>query len=342
MADYNAWMNAKVYDAAALLSPEALTADRGAFFGSVLGTLNHLVVGDTLWLKRFALHPASRDSLSPITSRPTPTSLRQIVHTDLADLRRSREWLDALIVRWIDQLDPAALQEPLHYRNTRGEPQCKRLDALLQHFFNHQTHHRGQASTLLHQAGLDIGVTDLLARIPNESGAACVTESTIIAPKHEPLLAGANTPLQTEAASRTGACLCGTIVFEVSDAPRHIYQCHCSLCRRQGGAAGNAGMIVYHRQVRWISGHDRVSTYRKSSGFRADFCSACGSPVPNPIGDSPYTWVPVGLLDSSEGLTIALHLFMGSKAAWDPTPTAGTLHDTMPSLQTLLAVLHAP
>lgn len=59
MAAYNEWMNAKVYDAARNLPGEELVANKNAFFGSILGTLNHLVIGDTIWLKRFAIHPAN-------------------------------------------------------------------------------------------------------------------------------------------------------------------------------------------------------------------------------------------------------------------------------------------
>jgi uncharacterized damage-inducible protein DinB len=86
LARYNAWMNGRLYDAAATLPEAALVVDRGAFFGSILGTLEHLVVADTLWLKRFAAHPAA-GALAPVTALPAPTSLGQIQFGALAPLR---------------------------------------------------------------------------------------------------------------------------------------------------------------------------------------------------------------------------------------------------------------
>jgi uncharacterized damage-inducible protein DinB len=167
LAQYNAWMNARVYDAAAKLSTQDLAADRGAFFGSILGTLNHLVVADTIWLKRFANHPAQHTTLEPLRLTTQPAALNQILFTELPALRTHRDRLDATITEWINGLTDADLQHVLHYANTRGVPAKRHFGSLLIHFFNHQTHHRGQASTLLMQAGQDIGVTDLLALIPD-------------------------------------------------------------------------------------------------------------------------------------------------------------------------------
>ena len=72
MADYNQWMNAKVYAAAASLPPEELRRERGAFFGSLLATLNHVMVGDILWLQRYAKHPAGFPLLDPIRAITPP------------------------------------------------------------------------------------------------------------------------------------------------------------------------------------------------------------------------------------------------------------------------------
>src|SRR5690554_3984164 len=90
LANYNQWMNAKVYDAATQLSADELAKDRGAFFGSILGTLNHILVGDTIWLKRFATHPSCKDSLRENTTLDNPTSLNQIIFGDIARLTEHR------------------------------------------------------------------------------------------------------------------------------------------------------------------------------------------------------------------------------------------------------------
>jgi uncharacterized damage-inducible protein DinB len=169
LAEYNEWMNGKLYEAAAGLTPEELARERGAFFGSILGTLNHLVVTDTMWLKRFAAHPAHPPALEPVRALPTPTALNQVLFTELGELCARRNLIDAAIKAWAEGLTQADLDHVLDYANSKGIRSQKRMSRLLTHFFNHQTHHRGQATTLLTQAGRDVGTTDLLALIPNEN-----------------------------------------------------------------------------------------------------------------------------------------------------------------------------
>ena len=169
LAIYNQWMNSKVYEAAGHLSARDLITDRQAFFGSILGTLKHIVVGDTIWLKRFATHPSCASSLREVADLAKPASLDQIVFDDLGRLSEHRAWLDQTIVNWVAKLSESDLDFVLAYRNSKGVPANKRFSSLVLHFLNHQTHHRGQASTLLSQAGEDIGVTDLLVQIPEEA-----------------------------------------------------------------------------------------------------------------------------------------------------------------------------
>lgn len=167
LARYNAWMNERLYAASARLPVEELQRDRGAFFGSLLGTLNHLAVADTIWLQRFATHPAQHGELESVRRLPRPSSLDEILYADLEALGEYRRWLDTLIEEWCRALSASDLEHVLRYSNTRGIAAHKPFDRLLLHFFNHQTHHRGQATTLLSQAGEDVGVTDLLALIDN-------------------------------------------------------------------------------------------------------------------------------------------------------------------------------
>lgn len=164
-------MNAKLYEAAMTLPSEEHIADRKAFFGSILGTLNHLVVGDTIWLKRFATHPANYSALELVRNLPSPTSLDQTLYTDIQSLSKHRKVLDQIIIEWASSIADHDLDHVLRYTNTKGVGADKNFFSLVMHFFNHQTHHRGQATTLLSQAGVDIGVTDLLALIPNEAAA---------------------------------------------------------------------------------------------------------------------------------------------------------------------------
>lgn len=167
MAAYNQWMNDKLCLAADRLPIHALNQDRKAFFGSILGTLNHLVVADIIWLKRFAVHPAGFATLEVVRQLRDPRALSEQFFTDLAGLVELRRSLDQAIVEWIAQLRESDLEVVLHYTNTAGVAAARDFHGLLIHFFNHQTHHRGQATTLLTQAGVDVGSTDLLGLLPN-------------------------------------------------------------------------------------------------------------------------------------------------------------------------------
>jgi len=168
MAAYNQWMNVKLYDAAGKLSPQELASDRKAFFGSILATLNHITVADTIWLKRFATHPGKHAALDPIRRLPVPGSFDMILFRNLGAMAKQRKLLDVAMSEWAAALTENDLQHVLHYKNSKGVPAQKRFSGLLLHFFNHQTHHRGQLATLLSQVALDLGVTDLLALIPDE------------------------------------------------------------------------------------------------------------------------------------------------------------------------------
>ena len=134
MAEYNEWMNTKLYEAASSLPGEELIADRKAFFGSILGTLNHLVVGDTLWLKRFATHPADFPALAMIRNLPTPTSLDQLIYTDIQSLSKHRKTLDSAIMDWTRSLTDRDLDFVLPYANMKGIAARKRFFSLVIHF----------------------------------------------------------------------------------------------------------------------------------------------------------------------------------------------------------------
>lgn len=165
LAEYNQWMNAKLLDAASQLSDDDLRRDRGAFFGSVLGTLNHILVGDIIWLKRFALGAHHFESLDRVSGVAIPDSLDALLYDDLDALRAIREELDADIVSFCDELTAEQLAEKLDYKDFVGDSYTDPLGLLVQHLFNHQTHHRGQTTTLLSQSGIDVGPTDLLVCI---------------------------------------------------------------------------------------------------------------------------------------------------------------------------------
>ena len=167
MANYNQTMNQAMFSAMAGLDATEIAKDRGAFFGSILGTFNHIVVGDTIWLQRFMAHPANYKALEGVRHLATPSGLSALIHTNIERLKSARETMDTVIINFIEETTEEDYAYALPYKNTKGKAFKKNFGHLLQHFFNHQTHHRGQASTLLYQAGIDIGTTDLLMIIPD-------------------------------------------------------------------------------------------------------------------------------------------------------------------------------
>lgn len=137
-----------------------------------------------------------------------------------------------------------------------------------------------------------------------------------------------------------GQCLCGEVAFELDAERLKLYRCHCSLCRRQGGAASNCAAIVGAPQIRWLSGQGAVASWTKATGFRSDFCRRCGSPVPNPLRGLEYFWVPAGLLEDSGQLRVVADFHLSSKASWDAIPPGGAQFADIPALEEFLALMH--
>ncbi|MBX9943503.1 MAG: DinB family protein [Reyranella sp.] len=150
-AGYNAWANRRLYDAAARLSDAEYRADRGAFFKSMHGTLNHLLATDRIWMTRFT------------GQGHAPDRLDAIVHEHFADLWADRTAFDRRIVDWIDGLDEAHLGGAIRYRRVSTPDEfVQPLMPALDHWFNHQTHHRGQAHMILTTLGKPAPELDLL------------------------------------------------------------------------------------------------------------------------------------------------------------------------------------
>lgn len=168
MSEYNQLMNQKVYQLARQLGDNRIKENQGAFFNSIFGTLNHIYVADIIWLRRFANHAKQYQSLNQLPELSSYTALDQTVTSTLATLEKSRQELDTIIINWCQEIELKDLAENLQYTDTKGNSYKKNFGQLIHHFFNHQTHHRGQASTLINQQGFDIGVTDLLKIIPEQ------------------------------------------------------------------------------------------------------------------------------------------------------------------------------
>jgi uncharacterized damage-inducible protein DinB len=157
MAGYSRWMNEKLYSVCATLSDEERKRDRQAFFRSIHGTLNHLLLTDRGWLDRFRGAPWGFRSLD------------QELYADFAELRRERAATDAAIEQYVGTLTVERLSEDFTYTTYAGKTFTHPLGPALVHLFNHQTHHRGQLTTLLSQQGIDPGVTDVIAYYREQS-----------------------------------------------------------------------------------------------------------------------------------------------------------------------------
>ncbi len=150
LARYSQWANTLVLDAVRMLDEAAYRQDRGAFFGSIHGTLNHIIVADRIWLQRFT------------GEGEAPARLDQEVCADFDAVVAARASEDARYLAFTDGLDDARVAELFSWHNMAGEPLSAPFAGVLAHAFNHQTHHRGHVHTMLSQAGLNPPQLDLI------------------------------------------------------------------------------------------------------------------------------------------------------------------------------------
>lgn len=149
MAQYNRWMNQKLYAVCAEIPDAERKRDLGAFFKSIHETLNHSLYGDKAWLARF-------------TGKPMDVTIGKELFADYEELKKVREETDQEILAWSKSLSPNWLKQPFEYTSqVDGETRILPTWVLVAHLFNHQTHHRGQITTLIKQLGYEPGITDI-------------------------------------------------------------------------------------------------------------------------------------------------------------------------------------
>jgi uncharacterized damage-inducible protein DinB len=157
MAAYSAEMNRRLYGAAARLLDDERRASRGAFWGSIHGTLTHILWGDRQWMSRFDNWPKP----------DTPIKQSAQMVDGFAELTDAREQADGDIIRWAHKVDDAWLDDNMVWFSGAANREIRAPKGLLvSHFFNHQTHHRGQAHAMLTAAGQETGDTDLFLVVP--------------------------------------------------------------------------------------------------------------------------------------------------------------------------------
>jgi len=150
MARYNRWMNERLYALCAKLPEAERKRDRDAFFSSIHGTLNHLLWGDRMWMGRFTGPPCAYPAFGAD------------MFADFDELAREREATDRAMLGWTERIEADWLASSLSYTSrVDGRKRTLPAEVAVIHMFNHGTHHRGQLTTLMKQAGIDPGVTDL-------------------------------------------------------------------------------------------------------------------------------------------------------------------------------------
>ncbi|WNC69817.1 GFA family protein [Thalassotalea nanhaiensis] len=136
-----------------------------------------------------------------------------------------------------------------------------------------------------------------------------------------------------------GVCNCGAVSFSLLGEIPHLYQCHCTLCQKQGGSTSNTATMIAKKDFVWLSGEELITKWQKGSGFSSHFCKCCGSPVPNPLRDSDFYWIPMGLLENVNA-KVVMHIYCDSKAPWDVVPDSCKQDETMPEqLSTFIDIL---
>ena len=152
LANYNKWQNDNIIESADKLDDEQRQKDVGAFFGSIQGTLSHLLWGDSIWL----------DRLTHTSYQASPIDDSGLVWSNWEQYKIARKAMDQRLIRWAETVTNNWLSGVLTYTTSRGIEVTKPIDLLVTHIFNHQTHHRGQVHCLLTQFGVATKDTDLL------------------------------------------------------------------------------------------------------------------------------------------------------------------------------------
>jgi uncharacterized damage-inducible protein DinB len=170
LARYNRAANEAMVAHLAALEPGAIGSPRGSFFGSIQGILDHLITCDINWLRRFReLYPDSEPLCRPRLS-PPGCAWTNFSFPDFDEFRRERAAVDAIIVDWIAGAEVSRFGDALSYADSHGNPMRYLLCEAVDHFFNHQTHHRGQVSQILDELGVKHDYSNLIgvAQIPED------------------------------------------------------------------------------------------------------------------------------------------------------------------------------
>ncbi len=149
LAQYNRAANARLYAVLAELDDAAYYSKRQVSLGSVHALLNHMLLGDRIWMSRFA------------GGGKTTPPLNTVLCETFTELHAARLEEDQQIETFFQKADEDFLRRPLRYTNSQGKDYTESAPLAVLHFFNHQTHHRGQMHVMLSQSGIQPPSLDL-------------------------------------------------------------------------------------------------------------------------------------------------------------------------------------
>lgn len=159
-------MNAKIYNSISYEWTNDIVNSQNELIDDVVKMLNHLIIVDTVWLKRFAIHPANYIALTSILSLPSPDNIEQIISSDITELAKFRQYLDKIICEWAHTVTKTDLDHQLCYKTMHGIITNHKFFNLIMYFFNYQTFIREKLLIRLLELDIDIGATELIVPMP--------------------------------------------------------------------------------------------------------------------------------------------------------------------------------
>jgi len=158
---YNHRINTQLIDSCMNLSTDILEKETHSFFSNIINYWNHILFGDLILMGRLALNDVAHLSSKDMTKFPIPNSPQDIYHNNLSDIAILRTKVDALIIQFCKNLTDDDCEKLITYTTTERKLITIAVADVMQHIFNHQTHHRGQLTCILSQLGVDYGCMDL-------------------------------------------------------------------------------------------------------------------------------------------------------------------------------------
>ena len=169
MSLYNQRINNQLINCCLSLPEKDLHKETHSFFANIISYWNHILFGDLILLNRLAATELTHLKLENLAKFPTPETTQDIYHTKFQKLVSLRQDVDELIISFCEHLTEAECEQVIHYQTTEGESVSKKVADVIQHIFNHQTHHRGQLTCVLSQMDVDYGCMDLPIIVPEGS-----------------------------------------------------------------------------------------------------------------------------------------------------------------------------